>query len=137
MLQFSSNSDLLQVWSAGLVKLNVGTVRLIKWTPGFSPSTYRNTFAQVWVKLWDLGFDFWDPQTLFEIASGLGVPIKIDPKTLNRSVGLYARLLVDVDVSQTLPSNLRVERENGEAEVFEVEYERCPQPCNRCGLLGH
>ncbi|KAK9942944.1 hypothetical protein M0R45_008584 [Rubus argutus] len=82
-------------------------------------------------------FDFWDPQTLFEIASGLGVPIKIDPKTLNRSVGLYARLLVEVDVSQVLPLSLRVERDNGEADVFEVEFERCPQTCDRCGLLGH
>ncbi|KAK9942943.1 hypothetical protein M0R45_008584 [Rubus argutus] len=76
MLQFESDADMLCAWSAGSIKLQVGFVRLIKWTP-------------------------------------------------------------EVDVSQVLPLSLRVERDNGEADVFEVEFERCPQTCDRCGLLGH
>ncbi|XP_061999162.1 uncharacterized protein LOC133716470 [Rosa rugosa] len=55
MLQFKTLSDMQRVWSSGTVRLNSGMLRLIKWSPEFSPSTYKNTFAQVWVRFWDLG----------------------------------------------------------------------------------
>ncbi|XP_062028311.1 uncharacterized protein LOC133744183 [Rosa rugosa] len=112
-------------------------LRLIKWSPEFSPSTYKNTFAQVWVRFWDLGFAYWDQQTLFEIASGIGTPLKLDPRTMNRTVGLFARILVDVDFSQPPHDKLRITRANGEVVVIGVEYESVPDICTRCGIVGH
>lgn len=137
MLQFQTITDMQQVWSLGLVRLPQGLFRLIKWTPTFSPSTYKSSFAQVWVKFWDLGFAYWDDQTLFEIAMGVGTPLQVDPRTKNRSVGLYARLLIDVDFSKPLLSTLRVSRANGDAVVVNIEYETKPDFCDRCGSIGH
>ncbi|XP_062014529.1 uncharacterized protein LOC133731082 [Rosa rugosa] len=137
MLQFKNLVDMQLVWSSGTVRLNSGMLRLIKWSPDFSPSTYRNTFAQVWVRFWDLGFAYWDQQTLFEIASGIGTPLKLDPQTKNRTVGLFARILVDVDFSQPLHGKLRITRANGEVVVIGVEYESEPDVCTRCGIVGH
>ncbi|XP_061999038.1 uncharacterized protein LOC133716345 [Rosa rugosa] len=137
MLQFENLVDMQLVWSSGTVRLNSGMLRLIKWSPEFSPSTYRNTFAQVWVRFWDLGFAYWDQQTLFEIASGIGTPLKLDPRTKNRTVGLFARILVDVDFSQPLHDKLRITRANGEVVVIGVEYESEPDICTRCGIVGH
>lgn len=123
MLQFSTPEDMHRVWSLGSVNLKPGFLRLIKWTPGFSPSTYKNTFAQVWVRFWDLGFDYWEHQTLFEIAMGVGTPVKLDPKTADRSVGLYARILIDVDFSRPLLQQLRVSHADGESILVALEYE--------------
>lgn len=114
MLQFKTLSDMQCVWSMGSISLNPGTLRLIKWSPSFSQATYKNTFAQVWVRFWDLGFAFWDHQTLFEIARGVGMPVKLDPNTANRSIGLYARVLVDVDLSWSLLEQLQVTRSKGD-----------------------
>ncbi|XP_062015804.1 uncharacterized protein LOC133732294 [Rosa rugosa] len=137
MLQFKTLSDMQRVWSSGTVRLNSGMLRLIKWSPEFSPSTYKNTFAQVWVRFWDLGFAYWDQQTLFEIASGLGTPLKLDTRTKNRTIGLFARVLVDIDLSQSLHDKIRITRANGEVVVVGVEYESPPDICSRCGIVGH
>lgn len=137
MLQFQSMEDMQKIWSLGSISLQWGVLRLIKWSPNFSPSTYKNTFAQVWVRLWDLGFDFWEQQTLFEIARGIGVPLKLDQRTVDRSVGLYDRVLVDVDLSQDLPQQLRVTRSTGQQIVIGVEFEALPSVCSKCRIVGH
>lgn len=137
MLQFQTLTDMQNVWSMGSINLNPGTLRLIKWSPSFSPATYKNTFAQVWVRFWDLGYAYWDHQTLFEIARGVGMPVKLDPKTANRSIGLYARVLVDVDFSRPLLEQLQVTRSQGDSVIIGVDYESKPDICETCGIVGH
>jgi len=44
--------------------------------------------------------EYWEKQTLFEIASGLGTPLSIDDSTQNRCFGIFARVLIDVDLSE-------------------------------------
>ncbi|KAK9941653.1 hypothetical protein M0R45_007352 [Rubus argutus] len=51
VLQFQTLEDMQRIWAIGSVSLQQGMLRLIKWTPGFSPSSYKNTFAQVWPTL--------------------------------------------------------------------------------------
>ncbi|XP_062020823.1 uncharacterized protein LOC133737236 [Rosa rugosa] len=121
----------------GSINLHPGILRLIQWTPSFSPATYKNTFAQVWVRFWDLGFAYWETQTLFEIASGIGMPVKLDPRTANRSIGLYARILIDVDLSKPPIEKLQIRRASGEIISVGVEYETCPTFCDVCCTVGH
>ncbi|XP_024179143.1 uncharacterized protein LOC112185167 [Rosa chinensis] len=90
---FSSEDYVSRTWAKGSIALKLGTLRLMRWIPNFSPATQRNTNAQVWVKFWDLGLEFWEPTTLFEIASGIGVPVKIDENTLHQIFG-FTRVLV-------------------------------------------
>lgn len=80
----------------------------------------------MWVKFWDLGLEFWEARTLFEIASGVGVPVKIDINKLDRKFGLFARVLVDVDLSSDLPQELVVKHKNGKTFVQSVDYEKLP-----------
>ncbi|XP_061999475.1 uncharacterized protein LOC133716837 [Rosa rugosa] len=134
---FSSVDCVSTIWEKGSIALKPGTLRLMRWVPNFSPATQRNTNAQVWVKFWDLGLEFWEPTTLFEIASGIGVPVKIDENTLHQRFGHYARVLVDIDLSSDPPSELVIKRACGEAYVISVEYERLPDICSHCGNVGH
>lgn len=137
MLHFQTLEYMQHVWSLGSINLNPGLLRLIQWSPSFSPSTYKNTFAQVWVYFWDLGYDFWDHQTLFEIAKGVGMPVKLDPRTIDRSLGLYTRILIEVDLSRPLLQLLQVSHVVGESITMGVEYESLPNVCGTCGFVGH
>lgn len=137
MFQFQTLEDMHRVWSLGSVNLNPGVLRLIPWSPTFSPKTYKNTFAHVWVRFWDLGYAYWEHQTLFEIAKGVGMPIKLDPRTTDRSLGLYARILVEVDFSRPLLDQLKVFRAEGHSVTVGIEYETKPNVCGLCGLVGH
>ncbi|XP_024179202.1 uncharacterized protein LOC112185231 [Rosa chinensis] len=134
---FDSEETVSRVWAQGAVALKPGTMRFMKWVPNFSPSNQRNTNSQVWVKFWDLGLEFWEPRTLFEIASGIGIPVKIDPNTLDRRFGLFARVLVDIDLSSNLPTEVLIKRKNGETFVQSVDYEKLPDLCSHCGNVGH
>ncbi|KAK9931810.1 hypothetical protein M0R45_019073 [Rubus argutus] len=134
---FTSDASRAWVWAKGTIALKPGTMRFMKWVPNFSPASQKNTNAHVWVRFWNLGLEFWEARTLFEIACGVGVPIKIDPNTLDRKYGLFARVLVDVDLSANLPPELVVKRKNGETVVQGVDYEKLPDLCSHCSNIGH
>jgi len=75
-------------------------------------------------------------QTLLEIASDVGNPLIIDEATKSRLHGIYARVLVDVDISGKLFDSVLVERE-GYAFPVEIQYERQPLFCSNFKCLGH
>ncbi|XP_019430036.1 PREDICTED: uncharacterized protein LOC109337512 [Lupinus angustifolius] len=77
-----------------------------------------------------------DMRILFSIAGGLGVPISLDDATSSRSFGHFARILVDVDLKGSLPSQILVERE-GFAFSVDIEYENLPDFCSGCQSIGH
>jgi len=94
------------------------------------------THAQIWVRLMHLPQEYWRKTTLFEIASGLGTPLAIDEVTQSRRFGIFARVLVDVDLSKQLFETVVVERED-HALSIDVFYEKHPSFCANCKTLGH
>lgn len=118
----------------GVVNIKPGLMRFFCWSNYFS--TEAQTHAQIWVRFLHLPQEYWRTQTLLEIASELGTPLIIDDATLHRRLGLYARVLVDVDLSEQLFESVIVERE-GHALFVMVQYERQPSFCTHCKMLGH
>jgi hypothetical protein len=55
--------------------------------------------------------EYWNKCTLIEIASALGTPLAIDEATLARVFGMYARILVDINLSEKMFHSVLVERE--------------------------
>lgn len=80
--------------------------------------------------------EYWGKQTLLEIASGLGTPITIDESTQSRRFGLFARVLIDVDMSEKMFESVIVERE-GHALTIMIQYEKFPLFCSHCKAIGH
>lgn len=46
--------------------------------------------------------DYWKLDFIYDIAKGIGGPLRIDDITLIKELGLYARVLVDVDFKRGL-----------------------------------
>lgn len=99
-----------KVWAMGAVNLKPGLMRFYCWTSEVTTQVQTQTHAQIWVRLMHLPQEYWRKTTLFEIASNLGTPLIIDDATLNRRFGLFARVLVDVDLSEQFFENVIVER---------------------------
>lgn len=135
-LSFSSLEDLRSVWAVGAWHLNLGLLRLSQWTPDFQVNRQKQTHVQCWVRIHDLPQEYWRTKLLFEIAGGLGSPISLDESTRNRVLGHFARVLVDVDLSARLPSEILVERD-GYAFFVGIEYERLPDFCTHYQTIGH
>ncbi|XP_050223701.1 uncharacterized protein LOC126673551 [Mercurialis annua] len=124
------------IWGKGVIALKPGTLRLQPWSPDFDPSIQRTTNAQIWVRLYKLPWEYWHSQILSSIARGIGVPLKIDQATANGEFGHYARVLIDVDLSTSLPESLMIER-IGKSFFIDIVYENLPSFCNICSNIGH
>jgi len=125
-----------KILAQGVINLKPGILRFFCWSQDFNPHSQIQTHAQVWVRLMHLPQEYWRKQTLFEISSGVGTPLIIDDATKSRLFGIYARILVDIDMSGKLFDSILVEREVY-AFPIEVQYERQPPFCTHCKFLGH
>ncbi|KAM2923719.1 hypothetical protein COP2_039916 [Malus domestica] len=112
-IHFNKEDDMRRAWGGGTCTLATGLFRLSKWTPDFKPGdVLPQTHAQVWIKIFGLSQEYWHPRHLMEIARGVGTPLQLDSATRERQYGYYARILVDVNLADDLPTSLMVERES-------------------------
>jgi hypothetical protein len=137
---FSTLEDVRRVRSIPLWNLNPGVLKLFAWSKDFNPRMQNNNSAQVWVRFYDLSQEYWHKNILFTIASSLGTPICTDAVTAKlmheRTFGQFARVLVDMDLSQPLRYKVLVERK-GFAFFIEIDYENVPDFCSECQIIGH
>ncbi|KAM1171914.1 hypothetical protein ACFXTH_022219 [Malus domestica] len=136
-IHFNTEDDKRRIWGGGTCTLPNGIFRLSEWQQDFNPNDIAPpTHAQVWIRIYGLSQDYWHPRHLLEIARGVGTPLQLDKATKERQFGYYARALVDVDLAVDLPSSIMVERE-GHSFPIDIVYEKLPDKCNHCGILGH
>ncbi|KAK2417404.1 hypothetical protein QL285_039707 [Trifolium repens] len=137
---FSSLEDVKRVRSVASWNLQSGFLKLFAWSPDFNPNLQKNTTAQVWVRMYGLAQEYWRPKILFAIASSIGTPICTDAiaakPMFDRTFGHFARVLVDIDLSQTLRYKVLVERV-GFAFYVDLDYENLPPFCHHCKMVGH
>lgn len=92
------------------------------------------------MRIHGLSQEYWRKKIIFAIASSVGTLICVDSvtskPTIERTFGHYARVLVDLDVSNDLKYEVLVERK-GFAFFVEFEYENLPEFCSFCKMIGH
>jgi polysaccharide pyruvyl transferase WcaK-like protein len=122
---FTTLEDVRRVRSIASWNLNPGLLKLFAWSKDFNPMVQQNNSAQVWVRFYSLSQEYWRPNILFAIASSIGTPICLDSITakpmLDRTFGQFARVLVDMDLSQSLRDKVLVERV-GFAFFVDIDY---------------
>jgi len=133
---FNFVDDMRMIWALGMVNLKPGFLHFYCWSRDFTPQAQAQTHAQIWVRLMHLPQEYLRRKTLYEIASSLGTPLTIDEATQNRRFGIYARVLIDVDLFEKLFESVVVERE-GHALSIMVQHEKQPVYCAHCKTLGH
>lgn len=96
----------------------------------------RQTNTQCWIRILGLPQEYWRPKILYSIARGIGVPLSLDDATKNKSLGHFARVLVDVDITSAIRNRIMVRRE-GFSFYVDIEFERLPFFCSLCRIIGH
>ena len=124
------------IWALGTVNLKPGLLRFYHWSKDFAPQAQAQTRAQIWVRFMNLPQEYWEKQTLFEIASGLGTPLSIDEATQTRRFGIFARILIDVDLFEKMFDSVVVETDDHALSIL-IQYEKHPLYCVHCKMLGH
>ncbi|XP_056691804.1 uncharacterized protein [Spinacia oleracea] len=91
----------------------------------------------IWLQLKNLDLKFWGSKSLSKIVSAIGTLVQADQATIHREKLQFARVQVEVALSQDLPDTVRFQDENGDLKVVKVVYEWKPTVCAHCKLLGH
>lgn len=97
----SSMNDQCTAMTNGPVNISLGIFRVSRWQPGFDPTSIKST-TQVCVRLYDIPLKFHKEHNLINITAAMGTPLKSDQDAISMYMGLYACVLVDVDVSKNL-----------------------------------
>ncbi|KAF6155083.1 hypothetical protein GIB67_035830, partial [Kingdonia uniflora] len=85
-------------------------IRLQRWSPNFNPKNHKGSNALMCVRFLDLSLEYWNVQTLIIMSKALGTPITIDNAARSQSSNFFASVLVDIDLSQPIPSEIIVEQ---------------------------
>ncbi|XP_068461683.1 uncharacterized protein [Phaseolus vulgaris] len=101
----------------------------------FVPTTMESTKTQAWVRIYSLPLEYWRPKVIFSIIKGLGTPLALDENTMRKKMGMFARMLVNIDMLSPLFDHLWVERSDY-TFIAGVEYEWLPPFCSHCKMIG-
>jgi len=69
-----------------------------------------------------LPLGYWRPRAIFSIIRGLGTPLNLYDHTMRKNRGMFARVLVNIDMLSPILNHLLVEHPDF-AFVAGVEYE--------------
>lgn len=103
-----------------------------EWEPNFFPHKNKLNKLLVWVRFPTLPIEYFEDEFLMKIGKNIGRPVKVDTTTSLVSIGKFARVCVELDVTRPLLSKFTLG-----GEVVPVEYEGIQLVCFKCGIYGH
>ncbi|XP_021732906.1 uncharacterized protein LOC110699687 [Chenopodium quinoa] len=116
----------------------LGKPAIVKpWCPNFDFNAKILRTVPLWVKFPNLPLNCWGSDTLSRIGSLLGVPICADECTTRQLIVSFARVLIEIDVTKSMPNSVWVESPSKELLELKVVYEWAPPFCSKCNKVGH
>eukprot|EP00253_Pinus_taeda_P034064 PITA_34064 len=106
------------------------------WFPEFDANTTVVSRMPVWVRLHNLPLHFWHFKTLSAIGNTLGRMLKIDTDRHLKGIFTFARICVEVDLSQGLPESIILNFNNIQWKQ-PLDYENTAFRCRGCQQTGH
>ncbi|XP_062114706.1 uncharacterized protein LOC133825825 [Humulus lupulus] len=124
------------ILETGVIHFDKKPIVLCPWTTDMD-SVRMVKSVPVWIRLNGLGLQYWGKNSLSALVSTIGKPIMVDKVTQSREMVKYARVLVDMEISDYPPKSIAYINERGQLVEQSVEYEWLPSKCAVCAQLGH
>ncbi|XP_058726099.1 uncharacterized protein LOC131597415 [Vicia villosa] len=137
ILKFKNGDDRDEVLMKGPYTFQNKPMILLEWRHDFTMAKDMLRSIPIWIKLPSLPLPMWGAQSLGKIGSAVGIPLFTDECTAGKLRVSYARILVEVDVTQKLCEEITIKDHEGRIRKQKVEYEWRPQYCERCQKIGH
>ena len=137
-IRFALEEDYRKAWSRPTWRMGDAVMHTSRWTPHMASTSRGRSQATIplWIGFPGLPAHLFTPTTLQSLAAAVGTFIRLDPGVAVFNRPGYARVCVEVDLLEPLHRTILIQ--NGD-ELFPqpVIYERLPQFCTRCTILGH
>ena len=111
MVKFDGEEDKNKVRNGGPWIICDHYLAVRQWTPDFNASSAKIDKTMVWIRISCLNLVYYDESVLWGLASMVGNPVKVDLHTLKVASGRFARMCVEVDLTQPVVGHVGI---NGE-----------------------
>ena len=113
IIKFKSLNDMNEVLYSGPYTISNRPIILKQWSPDFDFGNEFLTEIPLWINFPKLPLNCWGAGSLSRIASAIGVPIFADECTTKQTRISYARMLIEVNVTKSIPQKRTVMDPNG------------------------
>ncbi|CAN1122463.1 hypothetical protein LINPERHAP1_LOCUS6649 [Linum perenne] len=132
LVKFANEQDYFKALTGGPWMLLDHYLIVHQWDHSFRVSEDLPKKMVVWVRFPHLPIHFYHPQVLTFLGNLIGKTIKIDFNTQRAERGKFARIAVEIDLSELLAPVVELD-----GALQTVEYENMPLLCFECGMVGH
>jgi hypothetical protein len=137
IVNFSTEAECQRVLEQGPWFWGRSGLSMQRWFPEFNPLTMTAMTTPVWVRLPNLPLHFYSASFLPTLGNALGRFIKIDTDRITKGFVTFARLCVEIDLSQGLPDRILIDWGDGDPFIQMVDYENTAFRCRSCQQTGH
>lgn len=137
LVRFDSKEDQERACNMNGILFDKKPLIVKPWFPNISYDKASLVSIPVWVKLPKLDVVYWTEGALKSIVGYLGQVLKIDNTTLTKSRLMFARVLVDINISEGFPEELFFSNERDKLIAQPVQYDWIPVWCSKCSQFGH
>nr|XP_027126119.1 uncharacterized protein LOC113742485 [Coffea arabica] len=92
--------------------------------------------AYLWVQIWNLPIHWMSKAVGFKIGDIFKSVREVIIPSSGGKAGRHMKILAEMDIAKPLARGTRVKL-NGVQQWVEFKYEKCPDFCYRCGIIGH
>ena len=135
LVQFKRLEDQLQAINKGVYYFAPFIVKL--WNTEMEIYTEEIASLPIWVQLPSLDIKYWGNASLSKIGNVLGIPLKTDKYTRDKSMLKYARVLIDIPLNGGFPDHIDFANDKGVMVRQAVAYEWQPIKCSHCSMFSH
>ena len=114
IFQFKNEVDVSQILEEGPFYCGNRLVVIKKWFPSIRMCKEEFSSVPVWMKFYNVPLELWTKEGLGYIASAFGTPRYLDEHTFQRSRLNFARVCVEINANNVIPSSFKVNLGYGE-----------------------
>ncbi|XP_019250880.1 PREDICTED: uncharacterized protein LOC109229780 [Nicotiana attenuata] len=137
IIRFQTIADAQEILCAGPYSIANKPIILKPWTPDFDFTEEFPTVIPLWVKFTKLPMSCWGVGSLSRIASVIKTLVFADECTTKQTRVSFARMLIEVNVTKELPTEIMVMDPNGKKFLQDVTYDWKPAYCDKCLVVGY
>ena len=140
--KFSSREECNAVLEGGPWHVGGQPIILKNWHVGLELTKEAQSTIPIWVNIYNIPLEYWNPEDLGFIASAIGKPLHVHKMTATCQRLSFARLCIEVSAEFELPKDFEIEfRDPSSSELSQitlrVEYQWNPVRCAKCKKFGH
>jgi hypothetical protein len=133
---FSESRERDKVFEERPYFFNLAGLHMCFWTERFAPKKEDFIAAPVWIKMYSMSREFWEPEILEGIDNMIGSFVKIFEVAKAFRYISYARICVYMNVVNSLSESIVVSYQN-EEWIQPLDYHHIPFRCRKCHVHGH